>query len=536
MNRKNKLTEPKENEKKEEKKYNNENCTDDMTFTDCELAILRHAVDQTEEIAKEKMTNSKDIKKMIEIVETFLIKTKCICYGGTAINNILPKEDQFYDREVDIPDYDFFSPTPIAHAKELANIFHKAGYLDVEAKAGIHLGTYKVFVNFIPTADITEIHEELFKSLSKESIRIRGILYAPPNFLRMGMYLELSRPAGDVSRWEKVFKRLTLLNKNYPLITPDSCQSIEFQRNMEKHKDLAETIFFSVRDILIEQEVVFFGGYAIRLYSRYMSKEEGDLVKSIPDFDVLSENPDLCATRVVEHLKDEGIPDVTMIRHDAVGELLPEHIEIRAGDDTIAFIYKPVACHGYNKIPFQGKEIRVATIETILSFYLAFIYTNRPYFNKERLLCMSKFLFEVEQKNRLEQKGLLQRFSITCYGEQPTIQNIRGLKAAKFKELQNDRSNPEHERWFLKYNPAKTKPETRIQERHTRRRFKHLKTEPSLYSSPKVDEIVSSTLTTTPGILNEKRYKKDRRVSFSSTKRYKHPRKKNPVKKGDFLF
>ena len=32
----------------------------------------------------------------------------------------------------------------------------------------------------------------------------------PPNYLRMAMYLELSRPDGDVSRWEKVLKRLTL--------------------------------------------------------------------------------------------------------------------------------------------------------------------------------------------------------------------------------------------------------------------------------------------------------------------------------------
>jgi hypothetical protein len=459
-------------------KFKNENCTDDMTFADCELAILRHAVDETEKLAKEKMTNTKDIKRMIEILETFLIRTKCICYGGTAINNILPKEDQFYDRDVEIPDYDFFSPTPIAHAKELVDIYYKAGYSEVEAKTGVHLGTYKVFVNFIPTADITEIHPALFESLTKESIRIRGILYAPANFLRMGMYLELSRPAGDVSRWEKVFKRLTLLNKNYPLITPDSCQSIDFQRKMEKNKDLSETIFFNVRDLFIEQEVVFFGGYAIRLYSRYMPKSEENLVKSIPDFDVLSENPELCATRVIDHLETQGIQNVSMIRHDAIGELLPEHIEIRTENDTIAFIYKPVACHNYNIIDFQGKEIRVATIETILSFYLAFIYTNRPYFDKERLLCMSKFLFDVEQKNRLEQKGLLQRFSINCYGEQPTIQSIRALKSEKFKELKNDHLNPDYERWFLKYNPrdkSRDKPN---------RKTRKLKDATSLYSSP----------------------------------------------------
>jgi hypothetical protein len=376
-------------------------------------------------------------------------------------------------------------------------------------------------------ADITEIHPELFKSLTAESIRIRGVLYAPPNFLRMGMYLELSRPEGDVSRWEKVFKRLTLLNKNYPLITPVSCQSIEFQRKMEKNKDLSESIFFSIRDILIDQEVVFFGGYAIRLYSRYMSKDEERLVKNIPDFDVLSENPELCATRVISHLEQEKVPNVSMIKHDAMGELLPEHIEIRTGDDTIVFIYKPVACHNYNKIPFHGKEIRIATIETILSFYLAFIYTNQPYFNKERLLCMSKFLFEVEQKNRLEQKGLLKRFSVNCYGEQPTIEKIRGLKAEKFKELKNDKLNPEHERWFLKYNPA-IQPSVdflKKSKRYTRRSKLH-KTSPSLYSSP-------SDLKQDNKRPYFKPVLKTRRVLRHKKRKYF---KKKNIKKGDFLF
>jgi hypothetical protein len=40
------------------------------------------------------------------------------------------------------------------------------------------------------------------------------------------MYLELSRPAGDVSRWEKVFKRLNLLNTHYPFVD-SKCSKIK---------------------------------------------------------------------------------------------------------------------------------------------------------------------------------------------------------------------------------------------------------------------------------------------------------------------
>ena len=71
-----------------------------------------------------------------------------------------------------------------------------------------------------------------------------------------------------------------------------------------------------------------------------------------------------------------------------------------------------------NKI--KGRNIKVATIDTILSFYLAFYYSNRPYYDKNRLLCMAQYLFNVQASNRLEQKGLLKRFSINCYGKQET--------------------------------------------------------------------------------------------------------------------
>ena len=95
----------------------------------------------------------------------FLKKKKLLCYGGTAINNILPKYAQFYNKEYEVPDYDFYSHDALIHAKELADLYHAAGYEHVEAKSGVHEGTFKVFVNFIPMADITSLHKELFDSL-----------------------------------------------------------------------------------------------------------------------------------------------------------------------------------------------------------------------------------------------------------------------------------------------------------------------------------------------------------------------------------
>ena len=76
-------------------------CDKKMTFQDCELAILRSAVDKAEQRQGRKTANSPEIKRIISIVENFIRNNKLVCYGGTAINNILPKQDQFYNKDID---------------------------------------------------------------------------------------------------------------------------------------------------------------------------------------------------------------------------------------------------------------------------------------------------------------------------------------------------------------------------------------------------------------------------------------------------
>ena len=434
-------------------------CNKKMKFEDCELAILRSAVDLAEKKISSKIINSPEVKKIIEIVELFIKNKKLVCYGGTAINNILPKEDQFYDLNIELPDYDFFSNNPLEHAKELADIYVKEGYEEVEAKAGMHHGTYKVYVNFIPVADITLIDNQLFKSLKNEAIKVAGILYCPPNYLRMAMYLELSRPSGDVSRWEKVLKRLTLLNKHYPLKI-QNCNYRDFVREFDdENNDNIELIYNTVRESFIDQGLVFFGGYASYIYSEFMPFKIKKKFLKEPDFDVLSDDPYKSALIIKERLKDENINNVKIIKKEQLGELIATHYEIKIKNDTIAFIYKPLSCHSFNIIYRNNQKIRIATIDTMLSFYLIFIYTNRKYYDIERILCMSNFLFNVQQKNRLQQKGPLRRFSINCYGKQKSIEEIKEEKTLKFKELKTKPNSKEYQNWFLKYSPADIKNE-----------------------------------------------------------------------------
>lgn len=418
-----------------------------LSFDECELTILRTIVDKAEKVQGQEIVNTPELKKMIIILEQFLKRKKCIVYGGTAINNILPKKDQFYDYSYEIPDYDFYSPDALDLAEELADIYFKAGFTNVEAKAGVHHGTYKVFINNMGIADITYLHPDLFKAIQKDVIKKNGILYAPINFLRQSMYLELSRPKGDVSRWEKVLKRLNILNKHFPI----KSKTCNVQRGLTTKKS-EHKIFNIVRQIFIKEKNVFIGGYANALYTEYSNKPN---IKAIPDFDVLSEDPQKSANLIKSVLEKNGFTDIIIESYDPIGELIAEHYSVSINDEYIAFIYKPIACHSYNAIPIGKDLVRVGTIDTLLSYYLVFLYADRPYHDTNRLLCMSKYLFEIQHSNRLKQKGLLQRFTIDCYGNQPTLSSLREEKMQMYKKLK--KGTRSYKEYFLRYIPTKTR-------------------------------------------------------------------------------
>jgi len=429
-----------------------------LYYENRELELLKNAMNIEAKKRGERIAQNPIMKEIIGVLEKFISDKKLVCYGGTAINNILPESDQFYNRNLEIPDYDFFSSNAINDAKELADIYFRKGFSDVEAKAGVHYGTYKVFVNFFQIADITQLDSKLFSSLKKNAIAKDKILYAPPNFLRMAMYLELSRPSGDISRWEKVFKRLNLLNRHYPLkaanCDPDtfkrSLSARSYNKQFQYAKDKIQT---TIKNIASKEKLVFIGGYATILYSRYLHNNERKYLEEIPDFDLLSNSPDKTAKAIKDALEKQDIRNIRIETKAAIPEYLSTHYEVSVGSQPVAYVYKPLACHSYNSIKVNGKIFRVATIDTMMSFYLLFLYAERPYYNPHRTLCLCEYLFKIQQKNRLKQTGLLRRFSVTCYGKQKTLEDIRNEKAKQYKRLKTKKKSKEYNRWFLRYNP-----------------------------------------------------------------------------------
>jgi hypothetical protein len=70
------------------------------SYEEKELKILRNAIDNATYIIGKKLVQSDTIKNIISILETFLRTHKILCYGGTAVNNILPEQYRFYSKYI----------------------------------------------------------------------------------------------------------------------------------------------------------------------------------------------------------------------------------------------------------------------------------------------------------------------------------------------------------------------------------------------------------------------------------------------------
>ena len=367
------------------------------------------------------------VKKSLAIVKEFLQTHPVMCYGGTAINNLLPEKDRFYDPVTTIPDYDFYSKTPQEHAMLLANKLAAAGIENVEAKPGMHLGTFKVFADYEGVADITHLDSDIFDRLWKEDLVRDKIHYVTPNFLRLSMYLELSRPKGDVSRWKKVYDRLQLLNKEYPMECP-------MEKEAHEHPDLSDANRKAIEKILTTKPVVLLGITASQIH-------EGKAPKWSAPVTLLAEEKEL--QQLTEGKKTE--------KHEG-SEILPGHVDVfDENGDVLMRIHETAACHSYHQM---ANGIRVASIPTMLQFFFAYMYSKVDENEITHLLCVSQRLVDLAAHKEKRRYALLT--PIDCIGMQESLIDMKRHKAQLYVELSKNKNSVDFLKFFFTYNPRDT--------------------------------------------------------------------------------
>jgi hypothetical protein len=403
---------------------------------------METSIEKIAELAQDQLDReaAKDpvLKNALVLVEKFIKNNRVMCYGGTAINNLLPEEDRFYDPNKDIPDYDFFSETPQEHAIKIADQLTNEGYASVEVKPGVHMGTFKVFADYTGVADISHLDKAIFERLWKDSIVKNNIHYVPPNFLRMSVYLELSRPKGDVSRWKKVYTRLMLLNKHYHMTCPSK------QESMTK-EHLTGNVQNKIEEILINEKVVLLGFNASTFQKRGSDKWMLPLdILCVPEK----------RQEIANKLEAVFEKDIKRSNIPPYGELLPGHTDL---DDaktkqTLIRIYDTDACYSYHE---TGNGLMVASIPTLLRFFLSVLYAPKHFLEElpeQRFLCTAQHLVEMANNNLPRRYKLLT--PISCIGKQKSLIDMRSEKSEIFEKLSKDRNSREFLEYFFTYTPT----------------------------------------------------------------------------------
>lgn len=260
---------------------------DDIIANISEQAIHQKQLDSLKRLDRDKSPQSLvsvDDPEKYPIVKDFIRKKGLKVYGGVAINSYLPKEAKFYNA-YDIPDYDVYSPDPWNDAVELADIFHANGYKYSEAKAGIHKGTYKVFVNLWPVADISYMPPEEFDKIPTKTIN--GVKVISPFKILESMYKEFSEPYANPARWPKVASREKLIQKWVnPLNKKFRCSKDLFSGG-EKQVNSTKTVLLEESYRFIrDKDLIFTGPIA---YNTYIEVGGGSRRVLADYFRVLSE-------------------------------------------------------------------------------------------------------------------------------------------------------------------------------------------------------------------------------------------------------
>jgi hypothetical protein len=354
-----------------------------------------------------------EARKIVNIMEQFLKVKARVVYGGAAINAHLPNDKKFYDPTLYLPDYDFMTPDPLQDCADLIATFQHEGFHEVEAKFGIHEGTYKVFVNFRAAADVTYMPPEIYQRIMSDSKVIQSIHYASVNFLRMNMYLELSRPAGNVSRWEKVYERLLLLNETFPL-KAGRCvdEPLETLAQDEKGEQLALT--GRIIGLGIELGAVFLSG------ASYLVEPDKFPVQE----EVIMMISNVAPTLVEKLVTTQGLKATAF---EALGELLPARTELRSKRKLVAVVFETVACHSYTTLKFP-EGYRLGSIDLLIQMYYAMYFADLKGYLPVRLLCVIQDLIDLESTRRdaaAHGNKEYDVFPMECLGHQPTMPELK---------------------------------------------------------------------------------------------------------------
>jgi hypothetical protein len=371
-------------------------------------------------------------KVYLDIVD-FIKTNNRIIYGGQAMNTFIKqknKDDVFYS-DIDMADYEFYSPDPVKDLMNLCDILFKKGYSNVQGSSATHDGTYKVFVNFHPYCDISYISDTIFNKLPV--ISINELKYIHPYFSSVDTYRVYTDLIFSSYRLEKTIERSQLLFKHYPLTTKET--NVE-----EKITDINEKILTFVRQKIIhDSKLIVIGKYA---YNYYIKKAKLTDLATINDYEVISTKFNDDVKTILDILKERYAKHISYDKHYQFLEFTGKKYVFKYNNNPILTVYS----HNNRCIVYRYSEPKKTNFGT---FPLVFMHLliNYNYGLIHNVSNYKKYLIMVSNMNKAKNKYLKTHnktildetpfihFTFKCMGDAIDQQRLRFLKIQEKKKL-----------------------------------------------------------------------------------------------------
>ena len=341
---------------------------------------------------------SVDDPKKYKIIKNFIMEKGLKIYGGAALNAFLPKEHKIYNPN-DIPDFDVYSPDPWNNAVELADEYYKKGYKYVETRAGIHKGTYKVYVDLWPVADISFMEKKNYDIIPTRTVG--GLKFIYPIKVLENIYKEYSEPYSNPKRWAKVYKRERLFKK-YVKIFPvrTACSVGLFSGGKTEINPTIANLVEKSYDFCKEKGLVFYGPIAYNTYieigggSRRLLASYIEVLSITADTDIKDLLTKLL--KIFPHLETETIHNVTKELNNTTYAM---NVIIDGKKHVICRISQITMCTPINFI----RGIKITSIDYLKYTILDQVTFSETKIERKDAICKFQYLDRIQ--NRLLQRS-----------------------------------------------------------------------------------------------------------------------------------
>jgi hypothetical protein len=362
--------------------------------------------------------------RIFEVAFAFLKRKPVMLYGGLALDQYMPKDLKIYDYDM-IPDIDVFSPQPKTVATALADHLKKKGYKDTtQLTTALHAGTYKVFSEGLPIADVSYLPKDAFDMIAKKTkIGSFGLKLVSPRYVQFSLHSMLTRLA-SVERWEKVEFRMSRFYKVFSPKPPKKFPIAEFNTEMD-------TVNKALHAYAEETNALLLGTSVIDLL--LAPRKPITAITDVPyTIAMVSEDPLVYAKKMVAKLP--YALTVSKIHEGKEYNKQTRHVTVLFKGTIVAVFYEAAGdCFGYND--YKGR--RVGTIHALLMYYLSMLLSTEQHFiNMNAHGSLDAIVNSLAKKVMAKGKAKLQPYALHCIGEEIGLATMKRERIHRIKEKQ----------------------------------------------------------------------------------------------------